>query len=104
MTSTNNEKGKSKQQYTPEFKAQVVRLIFRENKNINQLAIEHDIRPAQLYRWRDIAIQGLPSLFARTQAGEQDNGTAEHEEQLHDLYAEIGRLSTELARLKRMSG
>jgi putative transposase len=46
------------------FKAQVVRELLKEEKSISQLATEYDVHPNQLYRWRDVAISGLPRLFS----------------------------------------
>lgn len=52
-----------------------------------------------LCEWRAIARQGLASLYER-----RDNLAdphAAHEKQLEDLYAEIGRLTTQLNGLKK---
>jgi putative transposase len=48
-----------------------------------------------LCEWRAIARKGLASLYER-----RDN-LAAHEKQLEDLYAEIGRLTTQLNWLKK---
>lgn len=104
MTNMNTTKGERKQHHTPEFKAQMVRRILREEKSVSQLGAEYDINPNQLYRWRDIALQGLPSLFTHGKGQEQPSETAAHEQKVHSLYAEIGRLSTELAALKKKVG
>jgi hypothetical protein len=57
------------------------------------------VYPTQLKEWRARAIEGLPSLF------EKHDGTAElraaHEEQLTELYAEIGKLTTQVTWLKK---
>jgi transposase-like protein len=58
-------------QYSPEFKANIVREILREEKSVAQIAAEHGIHPHQLYQWRDIALQGLPTLFSGQSAKEQ---------------------------------
>ena len=87
--------------YSASFKAEVVREILRETRSISQIAAQHGIHPNQLYLWRDQALAGLPNLFtdqaARTLADEQ----AAHAAQLDALYAEIGRLTTELTWLKK---
>lgn len=57
------------------------------------------VYPTQLKNWRTVALEGLPSLFEK-----QDSTTAlkaAHEQQLTDLYAEIGKLSTQVAWLKK---
>jgi putative transposase len=91
-----------RKQYTPGFKAQVVRELLEEDKTLAQLAAEYGVHPTQLITWRVTVLEGLPSLFTR-----QDSTTAltaEYEGRLAALYEEIGRLTTQVAWLKRTSG
>jgi putative transposase len=91
-----------RKRYTPTFKAQIVRELLKEEKTLAQVAAEHGVHPTQLIKWRATALEGLPSLFAR-----QDNTIAlkaDYEARLAALYEEIGRLSTQVAWLKRKSG
>jgi transposase len=91
-----------RKRYTPTFKAQVVQELLKEEKTLAQMAAEHGVHPTQLIKWRAMALQGLPSLFAR-----QDSTAAlkaDYEARLAALYEEIGRLSTQVAWLKRKSG
>ena len=85
--------------YTATFKAKVVQELLKEEKTIAQLAAEYEVHPTQLKEWRARAIEGLPSLF------EKHDGAAElraaHEEQLTELYAEIGKLTTQVTWLKK---
>jgi transposase-like protein len=90
--------------YTPEYKANIVREILREEKSIAQLAAEHGIHPHQLYQWRDQALARLPTLFSGQSAKEQAAKDASHAQQVHELYAQIGKLSTQLAWLKKKAG
>ncbi len=90
-----------KKSYSPTFKAQMVRELLKEEKSVNQLAAEHGLHPNQLYRWREIALAGLPSLFVRESAQEQAAKEAAQEQHLQDLYAEIGKLTTQLSWLKK---
>jgi transposase-like protein len=90
--------------YRPEFKARVVREVLREDKTLSQIASAYGLHPNQVSQWRDQALGGMASLFSRKQ--EQD-GQAEakaHEEEKQRLYAEIGRLTTELSWLKKKAG
>ncbi len=59
-----------KKSYSPTFKARIVRELLKEEKSVSQLAAEHGLHPNQLYRWREIALTGLPSLFAQEAAQE----------------------------------
>ena len=92
----------TREYYTPTFKAQLVQELLREEKTVGQLASEHGIHPNQLSTWKRTALEGLPTLFSR------GDGTAAlkatHEQQVEDLYAQIGRLTTQVAWLKRKSG
>src|SRR5438270_9071650 len=92
----------TRKQYSAAFKAQVVQELLREEKTVSQLAAEHGIHPTQLHKWRSIAVEGLPELFSRSDS--TTKLTAGYEQRLEDLYAQIGRLTTQLAWLKRKSG
>ena len=90
-----------KKSYSPAFKAQMVRELLKEAKSVSQLAAEHGLHPNQLYRWREIALAGLPTLFSQDAAQWQAAKDAAHEHQLQELYAEIGKLTTQLTWLKK---
>lgn len=90
-----------KKSYSPAFKAQMVRELLKEEKSVSQLAAEHGLHPNQLYRWREIALAGLPNLFSQEAAQGQAAKDAAHEHQLQELYAEIGKLTTQLTWLKK---
>jgi transposase len=91
-------------------KLRLVQEILKEEPSLNQLAAEHNVHPNQLKRWKATALEGLPSLrcggrlSATVWRGDQAAQTAaEHEQQVTELYAEIGRLTTELTRLKKLA-
>ena len=90
-----------KKSYSPAFKARIVRELLQAEKSVNQLAAEHGLHPNQLYRWRDVALTGLPRLFSGQSAQEQAAKDAAHAQQLEELYAEIGRLTTQLNWIKK---
>jgi transposase len=85
--------------YTAAYKAQIARQMLREDKTFAQLSAEHGIHINQLSQWRRTAVDGLPSLFEEKEA--TATLKAAHDEQLTALYAEIGRLTTELTWLKK---
>ncbi len=88
-----------RKQYTAAFKAKVVQELLKEEKTMAQLATEYEVHPTQLKEWRARALEGLPGLFEKHDSTTQLQ--AAHEEQLKDLYAEIGKLSTQVAWLKK---
>jgi len=92
-----------KTHFTVNQKAQIVLEILREDKTIAQIASENNIHPNQLYRWKKQALENFPQLFEEDRKSEKAR-EAEHEKQLNQLYAEIGRLSAQLSWLKKKSG
>ncbi len=88
-----------RKQYTAAFKAKVVQELLKEEKTLAQIASEYEVHPTQLKNWRAVALEGLPGLF------EKQDSTATlqtaHEQQLTDLYAEIGKLTTQVTWLKK---
>ena len=88
--------------YSAAFKVKLVQELLKENKSLSQLAAEHKVHPTQLRQWRDIVLQGMPTLFDNKQ--QTADLVAAHEAQLEELYAQIGRLTTQVAWLKKKSG
>jgi len=87
--------------YSPEFKAKVVREVLREDKTLSQIAANYGVHPNQVAQWRDQALAGLSGLFSNQQAADWQAKTVADEQEKQDLYAEIGRLSTQLSWLKK---
>jgi putative transposase len=89
-------------------KAQVVQEVLKEEKTITQIASEYSIHPNQIHpnqisNWKAAALKGLPSLFERDKGEAEQRAQKEaHEKQLQELYAQIGRLSTQMAWLKKI--
>lgn len=91
-----------RKRYSAAFKAQVVQEMLKEDKTMTQLASETGVHPNQLRQWRNTAIEGLPTLFS---PGQQAAAlTTEYEAKISELYAEIGRLTTQVGWLKKKSG
>jgi putative transposase len=89
--------------FTVSQKAQIVLEMLREDKSVAQIASENSTHPNQLYRWKKQAVENFSQLFEEDRKGEKAR-EAEHEQQLNQLYAEIGRLSAQLSWLKKKSG
>jgi len=87
--------------YSPELKAKVVRDILREDKTLSQVAAQYEIHPNLVSQWRDQALAGLAGLFSRTKESDWVIKEAAHEQEKQELYAEIGRLTTQLSWLKK---
>ena len=87
--------------YSPEFKAKIVREVLREDKTLSQVAAAYGLHPNLVAQWRDQALAGLSGLFSRSKETEWATKEAAHEREKQELYAEIGRLTTELTWLKK---
>lgn len=93
----------TRRKFTPEEKARLVLEILKEEKSVSQLAAEHGIHANVLTRWKTEAIQNLSQLFVDDRKGitkmKQD-----YEQQISELYAEVGKLTTQLSWIKKKSG
>jgi transposase-like protein len=89
--------------YSAAFKARVVQDVLRGERTISQLASEHGVHPNLIGLWKATALKRFPSLFERENADRAAEQLA-HEQQLRELYEEIGRLTTQVAFLKKKSG
>ena len=81
-------------------KAQIVLEAIREEKSVAQLAVEHSIHPNQIHKWKKQALEDFAQLFEEDRKGERARA-AEHEKQVNELYAEIGRLTAQVSWLKK---
>ena len=91
-----------KKTYTTEYKTKVVLEILREEMTIGQIASKHEIHPTQLHRWKKTVVEGLPELLSDNR--KRDNLIKEHEDEVKELYAQIGELTSKMNWLKKKSG
>ncbi len=91
-----------KKTYTAEFKARVVLELLREEQTVGQIASKYEIHATQLSRWRKSVLEGIPELLSDKRKREIQ--IKEHEEEVRELYAQIGELTSKLNWLKKKSG
>ena len=91
-----------RKRYTAAFKAHVVLELLKEEKTINQLAAEQGVHPTQLRDWKKQVLDGLPNVFEASP--EAARRAVAQEREREELFAQIGRLTTQLAWLKKKSG
>ena len=87
--------------HTAAFKAQIVQQVLREDKTLAQIAAEHGIHPNQISQWKATALQGLPAIFERGESAQAAEKAA-RDKQTEKLYEQIGRLTTQLAWIKKI--
>ena len=92
-----------RKRYSATEKAQIVLEALKEEKTIAQIAADHQVHPNQISKWKSEALQSLPQLFAHEERATR-RLEAVHQRELQELYAEIGRLTTQLGWLKKKSG
>jgi transposase-like protein len=92
-----------RKKYPADFKTKIVLEILKEEKSLSQISSEYGIHTTQLNRWKKQALEGLPQLFTDERKSLDAIRTG-YEKQIQDLYAEVGRLTTQLNWLKKKSG
>lgn len=92
-----------KKRFTSTFKAQVARELLAGEKTLSQLAAEYEVAATQLSQWKSTVLKGLPSLFEDEHKA-IERVKADYERRLEELYSEIGRLTTQLAWLRKKCG
>ena len=94
---------KKRRRFAASQKAAIVLEVLKEEKSIAEIAAENGIHPNQIHKWKKQALANFSQLFEDEHQSEKAQA-AEHEKQLNNLYAEIGRLSAQLSWLKKKSG
>ena len=93
----------TRKQHTPEEKARLVLEALRGERTINEIAAENNIHPNMLSKWKREAEANLSMLFQDNSAKERKAKKA-HEAEMDELYAQIGKLTTQNEWLKKKSG
>lgn len=92
-----------RKKYSPEQKARIVLEVLKEEQTLTQIASAHRVHPNQIGQWKKRAVEGLALLFTDQKQTVREL-QSEHEERVNALYADIGRLTTQLGWLKKKSG
>ena len=83
-------------------KSRIVLEIFRENLTISQISSKYGVHQSVLNKWRNVALEGLPGLFADPR--KKSPADIQKENIIEDLYRQVGRLSLQLEWLKKKCG
>ena len=90
-----------RKQYSPQFKSQVVQELLTGEKTLSQIASQHAIHPNVITKWRKAALTAMPDAFDEKTEKAVKQLVAQHEKEKEQLYAEIGRLTTQLKWLEK---
>ena len=91
-----------RKRHTPAFKAKIVQEAMKEEQTLAQIASANGIHPNQIRQWKSTVLSGMSALFERENKAQADQ--LAHEKQTEELFAQIGRLTTQVAWLKKKSG
>lgn len=89
--------------FTASQKAAIVLEALQEEKTVAQIAFENSVHPNQIHKWKKLALENFAQLFENDRQGEKAL-KASYENQINELYSEIGKLNTHLNWLKKKSG
>jgi len=84
-----------------EEKTKIVLAALREDKTINEIAMEYSVHPNLISRWRQTATEGMPELFEDKRSRVDRKKFKEQEELIDRLYKLVGQRDTELDWLKK---
>jgi len=90
--------------FSPAFKARAVCELLKGDRTVAQVASDLNVHPNLLTKWKQTAMEKMPSLFTDDQQHAVADLKADYEDQIQDLYAEIGRLTTQLSWVKKKCG
>ena len=85
---------------SPELKVKAVLEALKKERPLNQIASDCEVHPNMLSAWKSSAVKGMPTLFEKKTRAQADKDA--HERQVEELYSQIGRLTTQVAWLKKI--
>ena len=83
--------------FTPQFKAQLVLEVLSGQRSASEAARQHKLKPELISRWKDVALEGLESLF------QGDDQRSRDQDRIAELERMVGRLTMELEVAKKAS-
>jgi len=94
----------AKKTISPELKLKIVLEVLKEEQHIGDIASEYGIHSTTIKRWSEEPMAGADKIYASTKADKQAaQARMDQEKQIDNLYAQIGRLTTQLDWLKKKS-
>ena len=91
----------SRKRYSSQFKAQVVQELLAGEQSLSQIAAKYSIHPNVITKWRKAALDAKPDAFDEHTQKAVNALKAQHEKEKEHLYAQIGRLTTQLNWLEK---
>jgi transposase len=81
---------KKRNKYSPEFKAKVALIAFKEEETMSELAARFGVHPTMINNWKRALVDGAADIFDKGHKSRKQS-----EAQVDELYRQIGRLQVE---------
>jgi putative transposase len=91
---------KTRRNFSPEFKSQLVLQLLREEFTVNELAAKHDISPVVVGRWKAEFLENASVVFQKGPT-DAERVLAEKERHIADLERKVGQLTIEVDWMKK---
>jgi transposase-like protein len=92
-----------KRTFSAEFKAKLVIELLKGEKELSQLASEHEIAPNQLRNWKSEFLANAANAFDNKRDENLKETLKSSEAEKDELYKKVGRLTTQVDWLKKKS-
>jgi transposase-like protein len=93
-----------RKQYSPEEKLKIVLEAIKEERLITDIASDYGIHSSVIHRWKRELLESADRIFAVSKnAKAAAKEKQQREEEIENLYSQIGRLTTQLEWLKKKS-
>ena len=91
-----------RRQYSPEEKLKIVLEVLKEERLIQDIASEYGIHSTVIHRWKKELLGSADRVFAASKnAKDIAKEKQQREEEIENLYSQVGRLTTQLEWLKK---
>ncbi len=90
-----------KKKYTSDFKAKVALELLKGEETVSQICSKYSIHPTEAFKWKNQALVILKSGFDEKTDTEKVRQLKEKEQQMENLYQQIGQQKVELDWLKK---
>lgn len=91
-----------RKKYDAKYKSKVILEVLKEESTINEIASREGIHPNLVSRWKTEFLEGMPQIFEKENI-EVEKMKKEYEDQLEELYKQLGKQTAQIEWLKKKS-